>query len=205
MLEVLVVCTGNVCRSPLAEALLRTRIGSDLVAVSSRGTRALRDQPATPETRRLAESYGVPADDIDAHVARQLREGDLASPHLVLAMSREHRREIVELNPARTRTTFLVRELAGLAEHLSDDELRAVADRAGRGPQARLAGILTRVSAVRGELAQPRTPDEDDVVDPFHRSWETYQRAGTQLEPAIAQAERLLRLALGARLRPPGA
>ncbi|GMA87571.1 hypothetical protein GCM10025868_28210 [Angustibacter aerolatus] len=45
--RVLVVCTGNVCRSPLVERLLRQRLGTDAVDVSSAGTQALVGEPMT--------------------------------------------------------------------------------------------------------------------------------------------------------------
>ncbi len=157
MLEILLVCTGNVCRSPLAALMLESRLPADRVRVISRGTRALRDEPVTAETARIAASRDIPAELTAAHRARQLDDADLATPDLVLALGRDHRREVVERNPARLRTAFLLREFASLATSVSDTDLGAAADAAGADPTARLSALLARLALVRGEL-DPRTP-----------------------------------------------
>jgi protein-tyrosine phosphatase len=193
MLEILVVCTGNVCRSPLGEHLLRDALFGMPASVTSRGTRALREQPATAETIALAESLGIPSGSIEAHRARQLREADLDRTDLVLAMGREHRREVVELNPARMRSTFLVREIGRLAQHVYDTELYAVADAAGTDPHERFAAVLQRVAGMRGHVE----PGPDDVTDPYRRTWDVYQDSAEQIAPAITQVARLVRAARG--------
>jgi protein-tyrosine phosphatase len=195
MLGILVVCTGNVCRSPLGEFLLRDALRDVPVSVSSRGTRALRDRPPTRETVDLASSLGIPAVSISQHRGRQLREADLADADLVIAMAREHRREVVELSPAHVRTTFLLREIARLAGAVPDAELVAAANAAGRGSRTRLRALLDRVAAVRGELPPPASPGDADVIDPYRRSEATYRESGAQITPGIAQVARLVRIA----------
>ena len=97
MFEILTVCTGNVCRSPLAEALLRTRLSVYSPKIHSAGTMGLDESPMTPETVRLAIALGVAQDLTDSHRSRYLTDAELASPDLILAMGREHRRKVVEL------------------------------------------------------------------------------------------------------------
>ena len=123
MLELLTVCTGNICRSPLAEALLRERLAPLDVRVSSAGTRALVGYGMTPEAAQLAADYGVP--EVAAHRARFLTEGLLETPDLILAMSREHRRAIVDLAPRRLRSTFTLREFARLARFITCRDSKA--------------------------------------------------------------------------------
>ncbi|MGP3535769.1 arsenate reductase/protein-tyrosine-phosphatase family protein [Microbacterium sp. RD1] len=194
--QILTVCTGNVCRSPLAEQLLRTRLAPLDVAVSSAGTRALIDRPMDADAVRLAALLGVPADDSAAHRGRWLSETELVSPDLVLAMAREHRAGVVELAPARTRSTFTVREFARLAADVPDAQVREAADAAGTDPHARMRATLALLAERRGVVAPPSAASGDDVVDPYRRSWETYQLSAAQLMPAVEQVLRVLRATL---------
>ncbi len=209
MLEILTVCTGNICRSPLAAALLATRLAGRGVAVRSAGTRGMADHPMTAETRRLADGLGVPGVVSDAHRARFLTEAHLGSPDLILAMSREHRRAVAELAPARARSVFTVREFARLAASLPDAALAQAADAAaadhpagGSAATARLRGLLGALAGQRGLVLPPADPADDDVIDPYRRSWTTYELAASQLTPAIDQVVRVVGWAAPVRVAP---
>ena len=193
MIEVLTVCTGNVCRSPLAEALLRERLAPLDIRVRSAGTRALIGSAMTPEALRLAADNG--ALDAEAHRAGLLTEGLLESPDLIFAMSREHRRHIVELAPRRLRATFTLREFARLAAYASD---ASIADAVAGASDAHEAVRLTlgHVAAMRGEAEPPTDASDDDIVDPYRRSWQTYELSAAQLVPAVDEVVRVLRVAL---------
>lgn len=196
MPEILTVCTGNICRSPLAEVLLRTRLEPLGVRVASAGTHGLEGYGMTPEAQRLATSLGVDAELASAHRARYLTAAELGSPDLILAMSREHRRRIVELDPSRLRAAFTVREFARLAADTPDDDIAADAAAAGTEASARLRAAVAAVTAMRGMSAPPTDPADDDVIDPYRRSWETYQLSAQQLVPAVDQVVRVVTLAL---------
>lgn len=195
MFEILTVCTGNICRSPLAEMLLRSRLGSLAPRVHSAGTYGLDNAPMTEETQRLAAEHGIPADMTGGHRSRYLTDAYLSSPDLILAMSREHRRRVVELAPARLRSVFTVREFARLAGDASDDEIRAAAEAAGADAAARVRAASAAVAAQRGMSLPPAHPADDDVIDPYRRSWETYRLSASQLVPAIDQVVRVVTLA----------
>ena len=197
MVEILTVCTGNICRSPLAEQLLRVSLEPLGATVHSAGTMGLDAAPMTTEAQRLALDLGVRGEMAAAHRSRYLTERELDSPDLILAMSREHRRRIVELAPSRLRSTFTVREFARLAEPVPDDEIRAAAGAAGADAAARLRAAASAVAAQRGMIAPPTDAADDDVIDPYRRSWETYERSAAQLVPAIAQVARVVAVALG--------
>ena len=87
--EVLVVCTGNICRSPMAAALLAERLSSvpEPPRVESAGTAALVGQGAAPEAVSLMAERGL---DIAAHRARQVDQELLKGTDLVLAADVGH-------------------------------------------------------------------------------------------------------------------
>lgn len=197
MLEILTVCTGNICRSPLAAHLLATRLADLDVTVSSAGARAREGMPMTPESAALAVSRGVDPALTAAHGARYLTAAHVRTADLVLAMARDHRREAVELDPSRMRSAFTAREFARLSADVSDQELRAAAAAAGADPRERFAAALATIAGRRGITLPPASPEDDDVVDPYGRSAETYERSATELEPGLVAVERVVRIVLG--------
>ena len=90
--NILVVCVGNICRSPMAEALLRQALQdmSD-VRVSSAGLGALVDYPAAEHAEVLMAERGL---DISRHKARQLTPDLINTSDLVLVMETRHKRVI---------------------------------------------------------------------------------------------------------------
>lgn len=85
------VCTGNICRSPMAEIVLRERFaaaGLDHVVVDSAGTsNEEHGNPADPRARRVLERHGYR---VPEHSARRVTAADLHSRDLVLAMTATH-------------------------------------------------------------------------------------------------------------------
>ena len=193
-LTILTVCTGNICRSPLAEVLLRADLEPLGVRVHSAGTHALVGHGMPEPALELAVQEGADPDVAAAHQARYLVEPLLGDADLVLAMAREHRSHVVKMMPNRLRRTFTVREFARLASTLSSDDARAAADAAGESPRERFAAVLRAVNDQRG--LTPSSGDEDDVIDPYRRSRETYARSAAELTPALVEVERIVRIAL---------
>ncbi|SDF99387.1 protein tyrosine phosphatase [Onishia taeanensis] len=100
--QVLVVCRGNICRSPVAAAMLKQLCPGK--RVESAGLGALVGQGVDPVARRLAEAEGL---DVTGHMARQLTQGMLQQTDLVLVMSHGQRLAVGELSPAALGKTML--------------------------------------------------------------------------------------------------
>lgn len=99
MFHVLFVCTGNICRSPLAEGLLRHWLERDLVTgveVSSAGTYANDGAPASEHGVTVARECGF---DTSRHRARLLHKVILEKADLILAMEVDHIFDILRIAP----------------------------------------------------------------------------------------------------------
>ncbi|MDN3311622.1 low molecular weight phosphatase family protein [Microbacterium oryzae] len=195
MLKIMTVCTGNICRSPLAEVLLRARLKGSPIEVVSRGTHALVDRPMTAETLERAILHGADRDVSLAHRGALLREDDLRDVDLVLAMTREHRAHVVDLAPPKVRSAFTLLEFARLARVVSDEELESAAADV-RGGKHRYALMRDHLAALRGELGPLSRAAEYDVPDPYRRGDDAYDRASELLVPAVDAVTRVMRLAV---------
>lgn len=188
--RVLTVCTGNICRSPLAETLLRMVLQRLPISVESAGTHALVGEPMTEQNQRISIDLGVT--DGAQHRARQLTAEHIRDADLVLALSREHRKSVVEMLPKASRTTFTLREFARLADALASSGLDSP-DLVDAG--ARMRAVVREAAQSRGTVLAPSNPEDDDVVDPYRQSDAVYAESADQLVPAVNATAALLRRA----------
>jgi protein-tyrosine phosphatase len=180
--SLLTVCTGNICRSPLTELYLRRGLSSlDDVTVSSAGTMAADGDVMPDQARALARSLDL---EPDAHRARFLFERDVRDADLVVALAREHRRAVVSMHPRASRYTFTLREAARLARDVTDDQLADALPPDASTVADRLRAAVALLASRRGSVEAPDDPLDDDVVDPYRRSDETFAESGRQLVPA---------------------
>jgi protein-tyrosine phosphatase len=198
--HILTICTGNICRSPMAAAMLRAEL-QDLgdVTVASAGTGAVVGAGMTPEALAVLAAGGW--GDEPPHRARQLTVEMMASADLVLALTREHRRAAVQLLPTAVARTFTLREFGYIMTQLHNEQLAAAAARlklAEGEPEADTAGrFVLRVAVMAADgLVPVGDPAQLDVPDPYGQPLEEYAEAAVRMMPAvesIAEAFRDLR------------
>ena len=126
MKKILFVCTGNVCRSPMAEGLLRHMLrGRNDIQVASAGLGALEGVGATGAAIEVMAELGI---DISSHVSQSLGSELVRQADFILTMTRQHYDAIQALHPAAAEKAFLVREF----EELRAEENKDIADPIGQ-------------------------------------------------------------------------
>jgi protein-tyrosine-phosphatase len=194
--RVLFVCTGNICRSALAEHLGRAYLDGALgpraaqVELASAGTGAVVGAGVHPDTALVLAGFGG---DPRGHVARQLTERMVVDADLTLTMTRAHRKAVLALAPRALSRTFTLREAAALLREVGPEQ-----DLSGHDLAARGRALVASLAAAR-----PRhvSSTEDDVGDPIGRSLEVQQAAGDLVADAVlAVLGRLSALDLVGRL-----
>jgi protein-tyrosine phosphatase len=150
---IVVLCTANVCRSPMAAALLARRLAVLGVTVPVRSAGMIRcGDPPHPEVVSVMASYGI---EISSHSSRVALATDLARASLVLAMARDHLRYAVITEPGVWPRAFTLKELIRRGEQIGP-----------RPPGEPLAEWLFRVHAGRERTSLLGDSVQDDVADP---------------------------------------
>lgn len=181
--RILVVCTGNVCRSPYIHLRLAHDLADLGIEVESAGTGALVDRPVDSGSTALLDAIGV---DSASFRARQLTAALVQEADLVLTATRMHRRQVVQEVPAALRKTFALTDFADLVEGLQPDDIEHVR---GRSLVARVAAA----AADRHHLVHARTDEDADIIDPFRRSPDVFAEMEGQLREPLVKIEHATR------------
>jgi protein-tyrosine phosphatase len=185
--RVLMVCTGNICRSPMMERIFRSaadvRGGGTQVEVVSAGTCARSGEPMQPFAAAALSERSVSTAGFEA---TPVTAGLVASADLVLTATRGHRAHVVGLAPGAVRRTFTLLELARISTSAPPAPRQDVG---AAGAQVRLA--IAWAAQMRGSVPRP-TEDEDDLTDPLGAPLEVYRARAEAISAAVEQVVPLL-------------
>lgn len=180
-LRVLFVCTGNICRSPMAEHLLRSHLGGDVI-VASAGTHGLVGEGMQPHALDVLHERGI---DGGAFRAKVLQAHQIQGADLILGATREHRAAAVVLDPRAVRKTFTIREFDRLLS-LVDQTVLPSGDLQGRGQ-----ALVAAAAAQRG-MVRPDHPADDDITDPYGGPRPGYVSCAALIDAALTRPVALL-------------
>lgn len=175
--RILVVCTGNICRSPYAAYILQSRLtqsGITGISVDSAGTGAETGSPMAPRisaalAHRGIETSGFRSKPLTGHLVERA--------DLILTAETAHRAKVVRLEPSALGRVFTLRQFARL---IPQSPVAAAAPTGARG----LEPLVRACSAARG-MGQPARGAEDDVEDPWGRSRLAYRRSMKAIDATI--------------------
>ena len=186
--SILFVCTGNICRSPLGEYLLKTRLSNSVpsAAVSSAGTQAVIGGNVPREILDYATTLNV---SIKGHEPRAITAGMIGNADLVLTAERSHRSEVVSLVPRASAKTFTLNQFARLAtEHekaIEKGEIPAPSI-------SNLTDLISELADFRSFATPPESLQRDDIDDPYRKSESDYQLAGEAISEAVEKTAQIL-------------
>lgn len=167
--SILVVCTGNICRSPVGAAALRALLPETQYAVSSAGTHAAVDRPSAREADVFVErELGVSLD----HAGRQLSKEQAESSDLIITMTAEHRAWVARVAPRVVQRSFTLLELEGIVSLLP--------------PDARYANLRDFAQSTSRLRARAKTGgDSLDIPDPYGGPSEGYEDSFTTVLTSV--------------------
>ena len=183
--RILIVCTGNICRSPFIERLLQHELderrpgsvpGAPGIIVRSAGTGALVGSAMDPQAAAQLKAHGG---DPSGFSARDLTPALIAESDLVLTATREHRGKVARMSPAAMRRVFTFRDFAHLVAGI-DGPAPVGAAAAPMSSRDWVRHVADKAAASRG-LKPPLSPDLADIVDPYRREDEVFATMAQQI------------------------
>ncbi len=176
--DLLFVCMGNICRSPMAELFTSVELARLLgdraraFRVHSAGTSGLSDWPINEPAAAVLAAAGIPSAEFRA---RLLVADMVEAADLVLTATRRQRGEVTKLMPRAAGRTFTIREFA---------RLLSTAGPVPAGPPAdRARDVVHATSLRRGSSRVP--PEEDDIADPYGADQAVFDACGEQIFTAL--------------------
>jgi protein-tyrosine phosphatase len=176
----LLVCTGNICRSAMGERLGRAFLAEVLgdratdFRVVSAGMRAVVDSAMHPDSALVLRGFGAEPGDFRA---RQFAEHMAVDADLILTMTRGHRSDILHRAPRALARTFTLREAADLLGLLGEP-----VGTDGHTSAERARSLVRVMAAAR---AQRHSGEHDDVRDPIGQPVDVHQMVGEAIAEAL--------------------
>ncbi|MDQ3108196.1 MAG: hypothetical protein M3Q68_10380, partial [Actinomycetota bacterium] len=180
-IDVLLVCTGNICRSPMAEGFLRDRLARRGVPSHVHSAGLLDDgEPASAHGVDILRDRGI---DLAAHRSIHMTADLVTSADLILGMARLHVREAVVLRPEVWPRAFTLKELVRRGEDLG-----------ARASQQPVDEWLTKAHAGRSHTDLLGDAVADDIFDPIGSSRSQYDKTADEIADLV---DRLVVLLFG--------
>ncbi|MEU7861923.1 hypothetical protein [Nonomuraea sp. NPDC049141] len=177
--HILFVCTGNICRSPLAERLARSALGPSF-QVSSAGTHAEPGIEMNEHTRRTLLRLGG---DPGGFVSRPLTTEVMAAADLVLTATSAHRAEAVTMHLPAAGRTFTIVEFGTLTRAVAPTAITCHHDVVRRAH-----ALVDEVRTLRGLVPV----DRPDIFDPIGGTRWHHRMAGRRIARSLAAPLQLL-------------
>ncbi len=198
--NVLIVCTGNICRSPIAEAVLSDRLERAIrsswpdagsmaweesrpISVRSAGTATNQELERPAEVIDQLRRLGAP---ISPHAVTPLTPEVLSDVDLLITMTRDQRRSAVKLAPRLVTKAFTLVEYARILDSMTALPVDATTPRLTTSDVATfLRETSIRAGRRRGMVPPPASPSVFDIQDPYRMSADVYRSVSDAIAGAI--------------------
>lgn len=178
--QVLLVCTGNVCRSPAAEYLFRAELADLPIEFVSAGTDAIPDQEIDPRIAVLMARRGIETGEFRS---RWLTGAMPLAADLILTAATSHRATVTRISPPLLHRTLTLKQLARYAPEILTE--RPPADFGSR-----IEWILHSLPRARSRSLRDGS---DSIEDPIGKSQRTYESSFNDVERSVLAISELLR------------
>jgi protein-tyrosine phosphatase len=179
--KVIFVCTGNICRSPMAEQMLIQKAEKNKlpIKVVSAGVMAMTGDPMTPQSADAMTKRGFTP---TKHVSQDLTPKLLEEADLVLTATLDHRSAIARMLPKASKYSFTIDEFARLTSFLrADPEFQEEFKKKPKETRDQyLKRAMHEAVLLRGMV--PTNLDPKDVVDPYGESIEVYNQVAEHID-----------------------